>query len=697
MSIFKLTNITKQYQIHNGEFFALKNVSLSFTSSGLTSIIGKSGSGKSTLLNILLGIEKPSSGTIIFNGHKIKKMSDLAFSKYHLNDVSMVFQHYNVFLDLTGKENIALPLLIKGVPKAKAYKKAKQFLDRFSLSYLENHPVSKMSGGEKQRIAILRAIITNPKVLLCDEPTGALDKENSLLVMDILKDLSKNMAVIVVSHNRELVEKFSDRIITLKDGKVHGDKIIKYLEDKPTKNSKSKYSSAWTFLFTKINLKNNLKKNAFSILSFVVGFTSIFLSVGFYSGSEASKEEALKNNLSVQYATASEKTFYKIDNSPISYERSTRPSEDTIEDIIKDEDHIIYDYNLSYLFPSYPYATYLDKTIDNFELVPIYDFLFQKDLLVAGSVSINELEDVIVNEEFVKLINQTNEAILDENILISNTAITSYQSGDYDNPIIKDEYSFNYGLKVVGVVKEFSFLNTPKIYYSYKHLKEELQSLYMENLSSFLNKQTTFYEYIANAKEDEAASSYSFNLFSTSKEGTDKLLKLVKKLNDENSSFQIESNTYLIQQSYNEFIGSFSTALFVFVIIAFIGVNFILGMVSLSTFIENKKTSAILTCIGSKSSSIQSIFLTENYLLVLISVVISISTSFGLQILLNNFMSYKFSLNNLILIPFKTFFNVPYFLPIALTAVAILFATIFTLVPLTIYKNVSLSEELRDE
>ena len=166
MSIFILENISKSFPSHNGDFFALENVNLSFPSTGLISIVGKSGSGKSTLLNILLGIEKPTSGNLLFNGRNISKMKDKDFSKYHLKDVSMIFQHYNLFLELCAKENIILPLLMKGVSKSKAEKKADELLDRFNLKYLENQKIKLLSGGEKQRVAILRAIITTPKVLL---------------------------------------------------------------------------------------------------------------------------------------------------------------------------------------------------------------------------------------------------------------------------------------------------------------------------------------------------------------------------------------------------------------------------------------------------------------------------------------------------------------------------------------------------
>lgn len=699
MSIFLLENISKIYKTGSGDFYALKDISLSFRSTGLVSIVGKSGSGKSTLLNILLGIEKPSSGSLKFNGRQINKMSDKSFSKYHLNDVSMVFQHYNIFDDLSAKDNVMLPLLMKGYSKAKAEKIVNKYFEDFSLTYLSNQRSKLLSGGEKQRIAILRAIAISPKVILCDEPTGALDSKNSLAIMEMLKELSKKILVIHVSHNKTLVNQFSDRIITLKDGKIFDDKTINESRNNLPNNSKGTYSSKWSALFTKINLKINIKKNIFSIVACTIGFASILLSFGFKEGSNISQENALKNNLSLLHATASEKTTFEIENSPLNYEKSIRPSLESIDENLENIDVAI-EPCLSYLFPTYPFGRYQNVVVENFQMVPLYDISLEtygKQLLVSGSPPKEKIDEVIVNEEFVKLLKKDNLSIIDDLFNISFSTSLNYSTGDFDNPIVKDDFSFDYNLRIAGVVKEFSFLNTPKIYYSYKALKKELDILYLENISLSLKRPTTILEYLESVKEDDVISNYCSEIFLTSIDDSSIFFETIKKLKDNNSSFQIESNAYDIQQSYKTFIESFSTALFVFVIIAFIGVNFILGMISLSTFIENKKNSAILTCLGARHRSIQSIYLTENYLLITISVILSIVLSLLGQSVLNNIISQNFALNNLISIPFSTFLNVPFGLVIFLFVIAIIFSTVFTLTPMLIYRHISLSDELRDE
>ena len=700
MSIFLLENLSKSFKTHNGDTFALKNINLSFPSTGLISIVGKSGSGKSTLLNILLGIERVTSGRLYFNNKDISKMSDKSFSQYHLKDVSMVFQHYNLFSELSAVENISLPLEMKGVSKSKATKKAKELLDSFSLTYLANQKANKMSGGEKQRVAILRAMITCPKVLLCDEPTGALDHQNSENIMQILKKLSKSMLIILVSHDKKLVQKFSDRIITLKDGEVVDDKQIFECFNRNTSIHKCKYSSKWTSIFSRINFKLNIKKNIFSIIACTIGFASIFLSVGFYSGSQISQDNALKNNLAITHATASEKTFFDIENSPLSYEKSVRPSSFVIEKNLDDFKEVVYEPNLSYFFPPYPYCSYNGLSLDNFQFVPIYDISLSQygsSLLVSGTPPENNLFDVIVNEEFVKSLNRNNEDILDDVLNTSYSSSVSFPTGDLDNPFVSDEFSLNFDFRIAAVVKEFSFLNTPKIYYSYPAMKKEMDSLYLENISDYQNEQISYLDYLLNVNEDDPVSSYSYDLYLTSIDESTMFFDKIKELNDSESSFQIESTAYDIQQSYKTFIESFSTALFIFVIIAFVGVNFILGMISLSTFIENKKNSAILTCLGARHSSIQSIYLTENFTIVIISIFLSILLSIPIQILLNNVIYNSYSLDNLIAIPFMRFFGIPFALPLTLSIVALLFSTLFTLTPMLIYRHISLSDELRDE
>ena len=164
-------------------------------------IKGKSGCGKSTLLNIIFGIVKPDKGKILINNKNITKLKDKDFSSFHTNDISFIYQHYNLIENLSALENVMIPLLIKGEKINKAKTKAIELFDRFNILYLKDQLVSSLSGGEKQRIAILRSLITDCPIILADEPTGALDSHNKIIVMDMLKLVSLNHLVIMVSHD----------------------------------------------------------------------------------------------------------------------------------------------------------------------------------------------------------------------------------------------------------------------------------------------------------------------------------------------------------------------------------------------------------------------------------------------------------------------------------------------------------------
>ena len=696
MSVFILQGIKKTFVVNKKENVVLNDINLIFPDSGLVSIIGKSGSGKSTLLNILMGIEKPTSGKVFFKGKNIAKFNDRQFSKFHLSGVSTIFQHYNLFDDLTALANVTLPLRMKGVNSNKAKKAAIEKFKELKIEELAKRKVKNLSGGEKQRIAILRSIITTPDVILCDEPTGALDVKNSREIMGILKNLSKKILIIMVSHNKELVDEFSDYIIQLKDGKiiennlpVSQSKIEKY------KRGKNKYKGDWIETFLAKNLKKNFGKNLFSIVSCSVGFASLFLCVGFLIGSENSHEEALRKNLSIGNATVSKVESVEIENSPLTYQKTVRPELSEVDEELNDFTTIRIEENLSYFISSCATCSYNDKNFNNFQMVPLYDFSLKNygsELLIEGRGGDNNFEEIIVNQEFSDLIGKN---VLGKTIVIKNSVSTNFKTFDEENPFIKDQLIIERPMNVIGIIKEFPFLNSPKIYYSYQGSKNFLKGEYMENLSYFYGYPYTFYDYLIDCDSDDAVSSYSSYIFLTDLSESTEFFEKIKKL--KNQSLEITSTVADIKETYTTFISSFSKTLLVFSGIAFIGINFILGMISLSSFLQNRKNTAILTCLGSRNSSIYNLHLYENYIVIAISFWISMFLANFAQKKLNPYLSNKFSLSNLITIPFESFYGIPFGLILILSSVIVVCSTIFTMVPMLIYRHGFITEELRDE
>lgn len=696
MSVFILQDITKSFTVNKSENLVLNDINISFPDSGLVSIVGKSGSGKSTLLNILMGIEKPTKGKVLFKGKNIAKFNDRKFSKFHLNGVSTVFQHYNLFDDLSALANVMLPLKMKGVNHKKAKALAFDEFRKLGIEELATRKVKNLSGGEKQRVAILRSIITSPNAILCDEPTGALDVKNSKEIMGILKKLSEKRVVIMVSHNKELVNEYSDYIIQLKDGKIVDSNLPKPIEKEVVKKGeKNKYKSDWIGTFLRQNLKKNLGKNLFSILSCSVGFASLFLCIGFLVGSESSHEEALTKNLSIGNASVSKVESVEITDSPLTYQKNVRPELSEVDAELNDFTTIRVEENISYFISSCATCSYNENNFNDFQMVPLYDFSLQSygsELLVEGKGGDDNFEEIIVNQEFADLVGGN---VLGKTLVLRNSASTNYKTYDEENPFIKDQLVIEKPMKIIGVIKEFPFLNSPKIYYSYKGGRDFLKGQFMENLSYYLGYSYTYYDYLLDCEPDDAVSSYSSYIFLTDLSESQEFFNKIKDL--KNSSLEITSTVADIKETYITFISSFSKTLLVFSGIAFIGINFILGMISLSSFLQNRKNAAILTCLGARNSSIYNIHLYENYIIIAISFILSLFIAFFTQNKLNPYLSNKFSLSNLIAIPFESFYGFQYGLIIFLSAVVVICSTIFTMVPMLIYRHGFITEELRDE
>lgn len=221
--MIEVKNIVKNYKAGDNVVVALKDVSLTFRDSEFVSILGPSGCGKTTLLNVIGGLDKYDSGDLIIDGISTKEYKSGDWDSYRNHKVGFVFQSYNLIMHLTVLENVELALSIAGDSKKEKRKKAIEALTKVGLYEQIHKRPNQLSGGQMQRVAIARAIVNNPSIILADEPTGALDTETSVQIMDILKELSSNHLIIMVTHNPELGNKYSSRIINLLDGKIVSD------------------------------------------------------------------------------------------------------------------------------------------------------------------------------------------------------------------------------------------------------------------------------------------------------------------------------------------------------------------------------------------------------------------------------------------------------------------------------------------
>ena len=300
--MLELKNITKKYNTGEFEQLALDNVSINFRKCEFAAILGPSGSGKTTLLNIIGGLDHYTSGDLVVNEISTKKFNDRDWDTYRNNRVGFVFQSYNLITHQTVLKNVELALTLSGVSKKERRTRAKEALKNVGLEKHIHKKPNQLSGGQMQRVAIARALVNNPEIILADEPTGALDSETSIQIMDVLKSISKKRLVIMVTHNPDLAEEYANRIISIKDGKITKDTNsydgkIDTTNKKLEKRNKTKMS-----FLTALSLSfNNLmtKKGRTILVAFagsigIIGIALILaVSTGFQNYVDSIQEDTL--------------------------------------------------------------------------------------------------------------------------------------------------------------------------------------------------------------------------------------------------------------------------------------------------------------------------------------------------------------------------------------------------------------------
>ena len=317
--MLELRNIVKQYLSGENTVNALNGVSLRFRESEFVSILGKSGCGKTTMLNIIGGLDRYTSGDLIINGKSTKEYKDGDWDVYRNRSIGFVFQSYNLIPHQTVLANVELALTLSGVSKAERRQRAKAALEMVGLGDQLKKKPSQMSGGQMQRVAIARALVNDPDILLADEPTGALDSHTSVQIMEILAEVAKKKLVIMVTHNPDLAEEYSTRIVRLSDGEVISDSApyteeedeqiaeeIKPVPKKKQPKIKKKPLTLKTAL--SLSLNNLMTKKARTILtSFAgsIGIIGIALILALSNGIQAYIDRIQEDTLSTYPLTVS--------------------------------------------------------------------------------------------------------------------------------------------------------------------------------------------------------------------------------------------------------------------------------------------------------------------------------------------------------------------------------------------------------
>ncbi|MCQ2802297.1 MAG: ABC transporter ATP-binding protein/permease [Bacilli bacterium] len=690
MQKIRIENLSKEYKLKNSEsFFALKNINASLPNTGLVTIIGKSGSGKSTLLNMIALLDTPTKGAIYIDNKDLKKYKNK--TSFYKKKVGILFQNYNLLTDLSTSDNVLMPLLINGIRKSKALKKASEILEFVGISK-EKYKLksSLLSGGEKQRVALARSIVNSPEILLCDEPTGALDNNNSVLVMDLLKKISETTLVILVSHNLQLCNRYSDRIIEISNGTIKYDRTVNKNE-KTTESAKNKCkkSSIWLDKLLIHNYLKRIKRNLFSIASLTIGLTTILLTVGFYFGKDSAISVTCKRQFDYGVGTISEDEVIN-GSSLLKLTRSVRPKISRLISISQIFENYYIFLNYDTILMQNLNIKFENESVDSLILTPVYslDCLGVNDSLVIKRSGPNEYNstDVFINKycyDYLK--SHYNFDPIGDSLNI--TAFVQSKYVDMDEEEIDDELQIDLEFTIKGVVDELDYLTSPKIYYNYSYIDYYFECQLLPNLSTYFNRDISWKTRLEECDDSSPLTSYSYRLFPKRFGET--------KLNLETTNLVFTSSSLLVEESLYGFADTIEYTIFIFLIIAMIGVAMILGISSFSSYSDDKKESAILTCIGASKDEIYSIYIGESLLTTIISICFSIPLSLYLTKLLNPLITKYTDVKNLISIPLDNLFGIRYFLPIILLIGCVIFSVLITYIPIKFSKGNNLKSELQ--
>ncbi len=686
--LFRVSHLSKRYK--GEDKFVLDDLSFSLPDRGMVAITGKSGCGKSTLLHLLLGSLKPTKGKITYKGVNLANFSRKDWLKYRRFESSIVFQHYNLMESMSALDNVALPLRIAGVRASKANKKARELLSKF---HLEQHAEKKtrlLSGGEKQRVAICRSLALSPEVVFADEPTGALDSHNASLVMDMLLQVSRKALVVLVSHNLELVEKYADYLIFLKNGKIELERTIHdiFVQPKKEKRPGKIRQGNWVQKFLGHNLSRFPSSVVVRFSSGLIGFVSILLSLGFALGNAPALEEEKRNTLDYCSFRITKKEFVEVPSSPLRLVKESRPDFEDAQQYLNTIDGASVHLDYSYFLPtSLPFD--LDGVRqDPSRVLPVYDLTLSEfgSALVVDRLdsSIDESRHCVVNQNFAH----------DYSASVGQTIHLEYQAQILHGGQ-KATISTSFDFVIHSVIDEFSFLNSPKIYYSYTFVDECYGNYVLEDFPLNNGRKPTVSTFVRDLKGDENYSSYGYWIFSHGVPCSDELIGLLERQGDD--GLILSSNAYDVASSFSSLAQALLASLGLFMAISVLSLVLIIALNSYSSFLRQKKQSAILLSLGAKQSDIVSLVSLEGIIISVISILVAIPMSYFGQGILNNVLLHEFGIPNLVQIPFASLFGVPFLLIPLLLLAGVLISLLSSSIPLLFAGRIDLAEALKEE
>lgn len=458
-------------------------------------------------------------------------------------------------------------------------------------------------------------------------------------------------------------------------------------------------NNKWVSHLALTNMKKHRKRNVFSILSLIVGLTSSFLIIGFSANAENSIRNECYKQLDYGSITLTKENKSESTNGGLSIIRDSRPSYEEMKTLSPYLSDFEIDLNFNSIVPNYSKITYLKEELKEHTYECVYSFLgsyIDKSLLIEGQIPDEDsLEYVLINEkaknDFVK---KYKFSPLGTTFHIYNECSYSYYTDDEFEPVITDYFIYDKKVQVVGVVKDLSFLSTPKLYYSHVALRDYLSDIYLNNLSTYFSKDYSWVDRITESHDSDEVNAYTYRLFLKNYQ---EVPNMIEKLSAIKEPFSYSCSSITRTDALLSLINAATTGMELFLIITLIGTALIMGIVSFSFYSEDKKTIAILSCLGAKMDNINDIYCIENMMIGLIAFLVSIILSPLLQLLINFIVFKMAGFSNIISIPFMRFIDIPFGLPLVIFVGTIFVSIVATMLPISFSKKISLKEELKDE
>lgn len=643
--MLKLENINKSY---NNELI-LKNINLYFENTGFISILGPSGSGKTTLLNIISGLIKPDSGTIQYNNLLLNKFNRKSWDSFRTYNLSYIFQDYKLLEDITVIDNIKIV--------TNNNNKIKQLLAKLEINKIQKQKVNKLSGGEKQRVAIARALANDPDILLADEPTGALDTINSVKIMNILKEMSKNKLVIIVTHNIELAKKYSDKIIYIKDGTTEHNDYIKEFTDIKTTILKKNKSSIKSIIKLALNgLKSKKKRTILTSLASSIGIITMALVLLISNGFNKDLKNYEETTLSKIPITISNGIYEKKSNSEKLKDNqiNIKKKDEYLHENNIDNNYLNYinklnnNYYISYKYDiNLPLLTNKYKYIDisYFNMIPYkdndyikenYNIIYGRNINNYNEVLLAIDENNMVEEDLLMTFGINTDIeynkLINTKIKIIPNDIYYKEENNYFivNNDLQYQYSNGIELTIVGIVKEKEPIkNISTILYN-KELIDKYLTINENSkiVKKYLNTDNVIIP--SNTTKDKILSylgyktiPYEIEIYANNIYDKENLIKYLDNYNKEEDKIIYIDITKDMLELLKNIINIITIVLVTFSLISLIVSSIMISIITNMRVLERTKDIGILRSIGKSRKTISRLFNIENILIGIISSIIS--------------------------------------------------------------------------